>query len=144
MRRRLKKCDGPCNRDSVVIWKRDKGLDYCQFCWNKINSKKTIPTNKSKSKSPSFLPKQSKKRTEESLIYSKERKEFLLAHPFCFINIPGICTKVATSIQHLKGRGKYYLDKRYWKGACIPCHSYCDTHPKEAFENGWALPRIPD
>lgn len=139
MQTKLKKC-AECLQDKV-IWKNHLGLKYCAQCWNKI--KPQVPLKQSPIKSSQKpIPKESTKRQKEHKIYTISRIQYLKDHPICFMNIPGLCTKIATTIQHLKGRGKYYLDQKYWKGSCMACHSYADTHPTEAIENGWALERL--
>jgi hypothetical protein len=139
MQVKLKKCFG-CELDKK-IWKRHEGKPYCQYCWLKIK-----PTS-SKAAAPSpfqRIPKESDKRKKEHTLYTVSRLQYLKDHPMCKMNIPFLCTSKATEIQHLKGRGKYYLDTRFWMPACHACHTYATDHPAEAIENGWALPRIPD
>lgn len=138
---KLKRCDGPCGSEAAHIWKNDKGKRYCQNCWNKIKPKEEPTPNTS---FPKFtpIPKQSDKRKKEDVLYKTMRIQFLKDYPICFMQVPGQCTTNATDVQHKKGRGKYYLDMRYWGPACRACHSYADTHPEEAFANGWAIPRL--
>lgn len=137
---KLKPCDGPCGKDKP-IWKNHLGKRYCADCWRQIKPTESI---KRSSLSPSNkpIPKESDKRKKEHVLYSTMRLVFLNQNPVCKMNIAGICTNQATDVQHLKGRGMYYLDVRFWMPACRVCHSYADTHPQEAIENGWALPRI--
>lgn len=142
MQVKLKPCDGDCDDKPKVIWKREGRLLFCRNCWQK-KSVKVEPTRSSflpKSQKP--IKKQSDKRKKEDILYTVMRKQWLSDHPMCFMAIPGICEKKATTIQHKKGRGKYYLDTRFWGSGCMPCHHYADTHPEEAFEKGWAIPRL--
>ena len=143
MQVKLKPCNGPdCEGKLRSIWKREGKLLYCASCWNKI--KPTVPVKASKAlpRSQKPIPKRSEKRKKEDVLYSAMRKVFLEHNPTCQLNVQGICVKTATDIQHCKGRGKYYLDTRFWKSGCRPCHSYADTHPQEAIENGWAVLRL--
>jgi hypothetical protein len=141
MKVKLKICSG-CNVPRP-IWKQDGKERYCQFCW----SKKKEPTTSAQrniaiSKQRTPIKKQSDKRKKEDILYSTMRKQFLKDNPMCFMAIPGLCQGKGTTIQHRKGRGKYYLDSRFWGTACMPCHSYADLHPEESFEKGWAIPRL--
>lgn len=67
-------------------------------------------------KDPTYrMPKQSKRRKKEALIYSKERIKFL-AGKTCFIDG---CNKPADTIEHTMGRtGDLYLDQKYWQPCC--------------------------
>jgi hypothetical protein len=61
----------------------------------------------------------------------------------CEFHIQGICTHNATDVHHAEGRtGDNYLDVSKWKAGCRPCHSWVDTHPKEAIELGFSIKRI--
>ena len=64
--------------------------------------------------------------------YSKERKQYLLENPFCFI-----CSKPATTIEHRKGRnGKdengvpMLIAKQYWAAACVECNLELERNPE--------------
>ena len=121
-----------------VIWKNHEGKRYCKICWLSITKAIVKPTIKQKK-----IPSRSSKKIKQDKVYSKQRRIFLEANPMCKMHIPGLCTNQATTVQHLKGRiGDLYLDEKFWMAACWPCHSYVDTHPEFAFENGFALRRI--
>lgn len=138
---KLKHCDGPCQTDKV-IWKNHDGKRYCRNCWQRVK-----PEGKQTSftvRQPSPISRTSDKRAREERLYHTARKVFLDQHPVCGMNIAGICTIKATDVQHLKGRGKYYLDQTTWLQACRACHSYAELHPEEAKENGWAESRLSD
>jgi hypothetical protein len=141
MRVKLKHCDGPCQKDKP-IWKNEGGKRYCSDCYRKI--KQAEPTNNARPRTSKPIKQFSDKRQKEEVAYKAMRIVFLTQNPFCFMKIPGRCTTKATTIQHKKGRGKYFLDTTTWGSACMECHAYCDTHPEEAFENGWAEPRLTD
>lgn len=144
MQRKLKICAG-CNRPSV-IWKRVEGKGYCKGCCGRLETgvassdAKAKPTNNQPYRKP--IPPRSPKRIKEEVAYSALRIVFLQQNPFCKMRIIGICTHNATDVQHKKGRGKYYLDTRFWMPACRGCHSWATDHPKEAIELGFALPRL--
>jgi hypothetical protein len=80
------------------------------------------------------------KRKKQNDEYSKLRKFYLDAHPFCEANLPGVCTSVATDIHHLysgKNRNKYYLDDTTWKAICRNCHIF--IHDKLSAEEAIEL-----
>lgn len=142
MQIKLKPCAGDdCNGALRQIWKQHDGKRYCQNCWNK--KKPQVPLKQTplpKTQKP--IAKESDKRKKEHALYSVMRLQYLKDHPNCFMVIAGICTGAATEIQHLKGRGIYYLDMTTWGGACHCCHKYATDHPEEAIENGWAVLRL--
>lgn len=146
MERKLKICFG-CELPRV-IWKRHEGKGYCKDCWGAIKTgvaTSTLkPTEQSTNKSPirTPIPSRSPKRIKEEAAYTALRKVFLTQHPFCAMKIVGLCTYNATDVQHKKGRGKYYLDTRFWMPACRCCHNWATDHPAEAIELGFALPRL--
>lgn len=118
------------------------------------------------------LRKVSKKRQRESTIYRELCKEHLHAHPFCQIYITRHCldeaaviknngayfepvssgsqirmiVPLADQIHHRKGRGKYYLDKRWFFSACHNQHWWAHHEdPKEARRIGVHVDRnVPD
>jgi hypothetical protein len=80
------------------------------------------------------------KRKKQNDEYSKLRKLYLDAHPFCEANLPGVCTSVTTDIHHLysgKNRNKYYLDDTTWKAICRNCHIF--IHDKLSAEEAIEL-----
>jgi hypothetical protein len=42
----------------------------------------------------------------------------------------------SNQVHHTRGRGKWYLVVRYWKGSCRDCHRWEDTHRNEAVKLG--------
>jgi hypothetical protein len=42
----------------------------------------------------------------------------------------------STQVHHVRGRGKWYLDERWWKGSCLHCHAWENTHRNEAVKLG--------
>lgn len=54
--------------------------------------------------------------------YKELRKEYLLTHPYCFANLEG-CTKKATQVHHLGGRGTKLNAVETFMACCFNCHS---------------------
>ncbi len=93
-------------------------------------------------KSTKPINKVSAKRKVEKKVYDVERVIFLKERPDCELHIEGVCTKKATTIQHLAGRdGDLYLDKDNWAASCNPCNLWAAEHSKEAIELGAARSR---
>ena len=131
-----KTCDG-CGRQKV-IWKnhQENGVRkrFCQECWSCQTKHSYKPTNKKP-----LAPRSAKRAKQESL-YSSKRKMFMLAHPMCQANIPGLCTSNSTDIHHVKGRvGELLLDENYWMSVCRACHQWIETHPVEAKKLGYRV-----
>lgn len=83
----------------------------------------------------STIPRLSPKRAKEEREYTKERKKHLAENNRCELKILGVCTHVATTIHHSKGRiGKLLLDKKWWKRGCMECHQWVEEHPDKAKE----------
>lgn len=122
-----KMCAG-CNNMSY-IYKNISGKKYCKSCAYKIAP-------------PVKIKKVSEKKKKQDDEYSKLRKIYLDAHPFCEAKLPG-CTGDATDIHHLAGRiGEKYLDVTNFIALCRSCHSYIEIHPKEAKELGFSKNRL--
>jgi hypothetical protein len=83
----------------------------------------------------------SDKRAVEMKEYAKICDDLLSQKPDCQFKIAGICTGIATTVHHLKGRGKYYLVREFMIVGCLPCHEWAHKHPKEAMEAGLMLRR---
>lgn len=84
------------------------------------------------------IRKVSKKMSSELKLYSKLRREFLEANPFCAVypNLP------ATDIHHKKGRGKYLNDTSTWLSVSREGHQRIEMFPVEAKERGWSVSRL--
>ena len=84
----------------------------------------------------------SKKRSKESRIYAKLRKEFLAREEnrFCIIakeifHEPFVRTN---QIHHKLGRvGKLYLDTKHWMALSPLGHLFVHNNPSEAKARGW-------
>lgn len=88
------------------------------------------------------IKKMSDKRTVENETYLLLRKAFLLRHPDCIGKFVG-CSGVANTVHHSRGRiGALLCDIRYFKGLCMSCHTYVETHPNEAKELGLSESRL--
>lgn len=138
MKAKLKKCDR-CG-EQKVIWKNHLGNRYCQACW-KLELPKSSQSNKPTVRRKP-IPQRSPTRLKLELQYSKVRKVFLSNHPVCEAHLSG-CTTQATDVHHKAGRvGKLYLDESKWLALCRACHSWIETHPKEAREMGFSISRL--
>lgn len=84
----------------------------------------------------------SEQRAEELPEYYKLVEEVLKERPECELRIEGICTLKATTVHHSKGRGIYYLVKKFMKSSCLACHDRVTIHSKEAIETGRSERRI--
>jgi hypothetical protein len=99
----------------------------------------------------------SKKRRKDSAIYSKKRKAFLEAHPFCAVWVEAAATRIrvlreaglgigdirplrSCDIHHKAGRsGANYLDESTWMAVSREGHDWIHAHPSEARAKGWLL-----
>lgn len=127
-----KKICAGCQQEQY-IWKAAGRDKYCKTCWYKLKAEKGEKIVKIKQVSA--------KKAKQDIVYSKLRKDYLSAHPFCQAKLPE-CTLTATDIHHKKGRGKYYLITTTWMSACRSCHEWIETHPAEAKELGFSETRI--
>lgn len=74
--------------------------------------------------------------------YRVLRLSFLKENPECFAKLKD-CTKEATDIHHTSGKtGDLFLDYSTWIGVCRSCHTWIETHPKEAKELGLSTSRL--
>lgn len=73
--------------------------------------------------------------------YIQLRTVFLKDHPLCEAKLDE-CTKVATEIHHMKGRGKYLLDDSTFLATCRNCHNWLENHPKLAKLLGFSDSRL--
>ena len=132
---KLKMCAG-CKQPKH-IWKSHGKEKLCQSCWGNIQQPKGI------AKSTIKIAPVSKKKKEEIDEYTKLRKLFMIAHPFCEAKLQG-CIGEASDVHHLysgKDRSKYFLKMTSWKAVCRNCHNYIHDHlsADEAIEMGLKL-----
>lgn len=114
-----------------------KPRDYNQ---NLLRNKKDISVSVA-SKRKAYKPKPqlskvSPKRKADNKIYTKLRKAFLEENSECQIKWDGRCAGAATQVHHVKFRGKYYLDVRWWKSGCAHCHRMVTDNGREAERRG--------
>jgi hypothetical protein len=92
---------------------------------------------------PKPIAKKSKKRQTEEREYKMIVAEKFLESGECELKVPGVCTRKAQGLHHLKKRtGKNYLDKEFLKRACNACNRFCETHPTEAKQMGLVLSKF--
>lgn len=117
-----------------------KGHYYCCF-EHFIAGEKEKALRRSKKENfeinkPKPIRKISKKRAIQNAEYLKLRAKFLPG------KICPITNRPATEIHHKKGRvGKLLMDVRFFLGVTREGHNYIESHPEEAFEKGWSIPR---
>jgi hypothetical protein len=73
--------------------------------------------------------------------YAAQRKVFLKNRPVCEAALTN-CTFVATDLHHVRGRGEYLLDERYFLPLCRNCHTWINEHPAAAIEKGFCISRL--
>lgn len=93
---------------------------YCSTC-NYMQRRAAKDALKVKKKY--VIPKQSEKMKGALKEYSDKRREHLRRHPNCQIVLIG-CTKLATEVHHVKGRGIHLNDEESFKSACRFCHKF--------------------
>lgn len=71
------------------------------------------------------------RKTKEDTIYKHKRELYLREHPLCQAKVH-FCTRLATEIHHIIGRGKHYLDDLKFLSVCRNCHEWIENHPEEA------------
>jgi hypothetical protein len=131
--KKTKPCEGSCEGEARIIWKKHEGKRYCKDCWNNLSRiQKPKPTRKR-------IPSRSPKKIERDKEYSKLRIKFLDKYPMCHAHLY-CCGKLSTDVHHMAGRiGDNYLDITKWLPVCRPCHTWIEEHPKEAREMGLSL-----
>ena len=78
----------------------------------------------------------SDKRTEINKEYYAQSREFIKEHPNCVVTAPG-CAGKSKDVHHLRGRGRFLLDKSTWLAVCRNCHEKIERDDKWARENGY-------
>lgn len=78
------------------------------------------------------LRRQSKKRADESKIYSERRKVFLEAHPECECTWSA-CFAKSVDVHHKRLRtGQNFLNEKTWMALCRAHHNYIHNNAKHA------------
>lgn len=80
---------------------------YCAQCYFASNKKE--------------INKVSEKQKVRNKEYSVKRMKHLVENPMCQIALPG-CTKFATDIHHVEGRGINTTNEETFKSLCRNCH----------------------
>lgn len=144
-----------CKYPDCESWSSKKDGDYC-YTHQRLSrkqierDKKTIEKRnylidkaRQKSKEPRKIPnKVSEKRKELNKEYFRLVEQFKKDNPQCKPRINGHCTISTEDPHHTKGRGVYLLDVSTWLPVCRSCHTYIESHPKEAIERGWSSSRL--
>lgn len=109
-------------------------INHGRYC--RIHLGYTVPEVKG-------IDKVSEKKKKLDQQYSKVRKQYLTAQPFCEAKIPDVCTKVATDIHHQIGKASEedYLNPDYFLSVCRGCHTVIETNPAFAKQQGFSLSR---
>lgn len=93
--------------------------DHNRLMWSSPAPKKPKPINK-----------ESEKMKDIKAELKKKYPAFLKTRPFCSIKSPE-CTKIATVVNHIKGRGKdYILNEKWWEPSCTHCNGWIELNPK--------------
>ena len=103
--------------DSTKVENQDTGI--CASCASIIRKEERKP--KLKKWMPKSVKAFSKKMIAELKTYSQLRKEHLANHKFCRANLQG-CTKKATQVHHLSGRGSNLNREETFMSVCFNCH----------------------
>lgn len=122
---------------------------FCKIC-EKLNPNQLLKVcsyacdskyqeqNPKKKKIQKPIPRRSKKRANQEVVYMIKRKKYMDEHKICerCFNEPSeVC-------HHKKGRiGDLLTDERYFMALSTKCHDHIHNHPTEAYANGWMLNR---
>lgn len=87
------------------------------------------------------IKKFSNKTRKQVAQYMELRDIFLKDFPLCAANLIG-CTKIATDIHHMQGRGINLLKTDTWIAVCRNCHNWIESHPREAKELNLSQSRL--
>ena len=81
------------------------------------------------------LPRQSKKRRKEAVVYRRLVKVFLEEHPTC-----DRCGRASECNHHWAGRRSNYLKVETWRASCVRCNLWAKNEPRKARIEGWIAP----
>jgi hypothetical protein len=88
------------------------------------------------------LPRFSKLGKLKHDVYTAQARKFLKEHPRCQLAINGVpCRRRSSQVHHVRGRGKWHTDPRYFMAICAYCHRWVHTNPATALRIG-AIERI--
>lgn len=88
---------------------------------------------------PRYIRRMSPKRRSRVVDYHKQRRWFLVAHPWCAWGIaqsPPMHLR-STQVHHTRGRaGALLTDERFWLAVSAVGHDWIHSHPNEARKLG--------
>lgn len=133
MNRKPKQCKR-CNQEKQ-IWARGMCLDC-----DRIETPEKHGL-KFKTKPKKMIAGISKKHQNRLTKYIKIRETFMKEHPMCECGMG--CGLPSTDVHHMKGKiGDLLFDTRFFKALNRICHTWVETHPKEAKELGLSENRL--
>lgn len=108
----------------------------------RVKDRQKFEASISRLKQPRKKPKKvSEKRKTENEQYWLLRDEFLKEHPDCQAKTE-TCTKESTDVHHMIGRGKEYLNTKFWLSVCRNCHIFITDNPVEAIKRNFSYSRL--
>lgn len=144
-----------CQYPECEAWAYRPDADYCESHRRSISKeaetsrkqseKRAAILEKAKQKSQQPRPKPKKispKREELNKEYKILADEFKRTNPSCIVRVNEYCSGKTESVHHKRGRGRYFLDVSTFLPCCLSCHSYIESHPKEAKEKGFSESRL--
>lgn len=75
----------------------------------------------------------------KSRAWRKLRDQVVHDEPICWLQFPGICTRVSTTADHMQPkavRPDLVMVRSNLRGACLPCNKARNTTPIEALNLG--------
>lgn len=88
------------------------------------------------------IAKRSIKLKRGEALHAKIKRTYLMEHSICECNIND-CQRAAVDVHHKKGRvGSLLNDVRFFLPVSRECHTWIETHPKEAAELGLSISRF--
>lgn len=73
--------------------------------------------------------------------YKILRDRFMKVHPTCQAGLGG-CTVKSTECHHIRGRGEYFLNDKYYLALCNSCHRWINDHNEAATAMGFCQSRL--
>jgi hypothetical protein len=108
--------------------------------YSKLDSTRHSEREKKEPKRKKPIAKKSKKLIDAEKTYTKERKDYLQAYPYC--EVLG-CHSESQDIHHRKGRiGALLSDPNFFMAVCRGCHSKIELEPIWAKMKGYSLDRL--
>lgn len=92
---------------------------------------------------PKPINKVSEKRKIQNRELAKIVARIKKERPECEMKVPGVCSKVTTTVHHSKGRiGDLLLNPKYLIASCSECNLWEVNNPKEAKAIGISVDRL--